>query len=191
MEKTEEKEEEGKPSMVEEALDKEIDKRIGNRFWLARSRHGRKPIFASAAMLEEACADYFKWSDDNPLIEKKPYHANGLITYANVEKMRAMTIGGLCIFIDIAHSTWREWRTREDFSTIVAEVEAIIRNQKFSGAAADMLNANIIARDLGLSDKKELSGPDGGPIETVQKLTTIEAVKAEMAKRGIPPIEEL
>ena len=33
---------------------------------------------------------------------------------------------------------------------------AVIRTQKFEGASAGLLNANIIARDLGLSDKTEL-----------------------------------
>ena len=42
-----------------------------------------------------------------------------------------------------------------------------IREQKFVGAAADFLNASIISRDLGLADKREISGPNGGPIEEV------------------------
>ena len=33
--------------------------------------------------------------------------------------------------------------------------------QKFAGAAADLLNANIIARDLGLADKQDLTNSDG------------------------------
>ncbi len=43
-------------------------------------------------------------------------------------------------------------------------VDEIIRTQKFQGASADLLNANIIARDLGLADKTELTGKDGGPV---------------------------
>ena len=34
-------------------------------------------------------------------------------------------------------------------------------NQKFMGAAADLLNANIISRDLGLADKKDHTSSDG------------------------------
>jgi len=78
-----------------------------------------------------------------------------------------MTLAGLCIFLDISMETWSEWRkSRSDLSDVLARVEAIIYQQKFTGAAAEMLNANIIARDLGLSDKNELTGKDGGPIET-------------------------
>lgn len=69
--------------------------------------------------------------------------------------MHAMTIDGLCLFLDIDDSTWQRWREDEDFYGVVAKADKIIRAQKFAGAAADLLNANIIARDLGLVDKKE------------------------------------
>ena len=78
-----------------------------------------------------------------------------------------MTLDGLQIFLDIDHTTWGDWRrNRDDLSPVTMRVEQIIRTQKFEGAAANMLNANIIARDLGLADRKEHSGKDGGPIET-------------------------
>ena len=35
---------------------------------------------------------------------------------------------------------------------VICNIETAIRNQKFTGAAANQLNANIIARDLGLKD---------------------------------------
>jgi hypothetical protein len=78
-----------------------------------------------------------------------------------------MTISGLCLFLDIAEETWSNYREREDFVGVTTRAEKIIYNQKFSGAAADLLNANIIARDLGLKEKSEteLTGKNGGPIE--------------------------
>ncbi|RCZ57579.1 DNA-packaging protein [Escherichia coli] len=36
----------------------------------------------------------------------------------------------------------------EDFCGVTTRAEDIIYDQKFSGAAADLLNANIIARDF-------------------------------------------
>jgi hypothetical protein len=87
-----------------------------------------------------------------------------MIVRDSVSKMRAMTIEFLCIFLDIAKRTWDGYTEREDFVPVTTRAEEIIRNQKFVGAAADMLNANIIARDLGLSDKSEHTGKDGGPL---------------------------
>jgi hypothetical protein len=133
----------------------------GNRFWEARSTHGRNPIFASPEDLWTAAVEYFEWVEENPLQEAKAFAYQGAVTVASLPKMRAMTISGLCIFLDIARQSWDDYRAREGFSGITARVEEVIRSQKFAGAAADLLNANIIARDLGLADKSELTGKDG------------------------------
>lgn len=139
----------------------------GNRFWEARSSHGPKPKFDNPDDLWAACVEYFEWVADNPLYEDKITSFQGVNKHEPIAKMRAMTIQGLCLFLDIDETTWRDWvARRSDLSPIISRAEAVIRQQKFSGAAADLLNANIIARDLGLADKSELTGRDGGPVET-------------------------
>ncbi|ELL1837521.1 hypothetical protein Q6O31_001293 [Salmonella enterica] len=81
-----------------------------------------------------------------------------------IAKMRAMTITGLTLFLDVTLETWRTYRMREDLSEVVTRAEQIIYDQKFSGAAADLLNANIIARDLGLKEQSQVEDvtPDKG-----------------------------
>ncbi|RWI60261.1 MAG: DNA-packaging protein [Mesorhizobium sp.] len=137
---------------------------VGNKFWEARSSHGRAPIFATPDDLFAACCEYFEWVEANPLYEAKPFAYQGEVKIEQIAKMRAMTIMGLCIFLDISRATWDNYRQRQDFLAITTRVEDIIREQKFTGAAAELLNANIIARDLGLADKTELTGKDGSPL---------------------------
>lgn len=149
----------------------------GNRAWEARSSHGRNPIFASPDDLWDAVVQYFQWVDDNPLYEEKVFNGKDGIVRASIAKMRAMTISGLCIFLDIGRRTWDEYRERPDFLPVVTRAEEIIRDQKFSGAAADLLNANIIARDLGLADKTDLTSSDG---TMTPKPTTIEFVSPQV-----------
>jgi len=139
---------------------------LGNQFWKARSSHGRKPIFASPNDLWTACVEYFEWVEDNPLYEAKAFSYQGETKIESIPKMRAMTIDGLCLFLDIGIQTWHDYKGREDFTEVTSRAENVIRSQKFAGAAADLLNANIIARDLGLADRSELTGKDGGPIKT-------------------------
>ena len=127
----------------------------GNKFWLARSSHGRNPIFSNPEQLRNACYEYFQWVEDNPLYEEKIFHSQGIITKDTITKMRAMTIGGLRIFLGICEQTWVNYKNNPDFLGVVKEVEEIIYNQKFTGAAADLLNPNIIARELGLADKQQ------------------------------------
>lgn len=131
----------------------------GNRFWEARSSAGPKPKFEDGDKLWAACVEYFNWVADNPLYADQLVTFQGTATHEPVAKMRAMTIGGLCLFLDVEHRTWRLWRDeRPDLLPVITRAEAVIYQQKFTGAAADLLNPNIIARDLGLADKKELSG---------------------------------
>ena len=140
----------------------------GNRFWEARSSAGQKPLFANGEALWKVCVEYFTWVEANPLWEDHLVTFQGMATHEPVAKMRAMTLAGLCHFLDIDQRTWALWRaSRADLIPVITRAEAVIYEQKFSGAAADLLNANIISRDLGLADKSELTGKDGGPIETV------------------------
>lgn len=131
------------------------DKRLGNQFWKARAKHGRDKIFSTPECLWASCVEYFQWVEDNPLLEQKIFHANGQITKDTVSKMRAMTLTGLRLFLDIDHKTWLNYKELDDFFPVITRAEEIIYEQKFTGAAADMLNPNIIARDLGLADKKD------------------------------------
>lgn len=133
----------------------------GNQFWKARSKSGRDKIFKTPKALRAAAEEYFKWVDENPLWEDRVAQYQGEPVSLPVAKMRAMTITGFCRFVHIDHETWSLYRERKDFIGITREIDGIIRDQKFAGAAADLLNANIIARDLGLADKKQLSGADG------------------------------
>lgn len=151
----------------------------GNEFWKQRSRHGVKPTFPEgpegAAKLQEACEDYFEWAARTPLKEDKVFAYEGATYHDEVDKLQAFTIIGLCLFIDVSTSTWREWRqSRPDLSAVIAWAEDVIRHQKFNAAAAGLLNANIISRDLGLADKTEISGPGGGPVQSITKEMTAE-----------------
>lgn len=139
----------------------------GNRFWEVRSSHGRKPKFDDPQKLWEACAEYFEWVEDNPLWEYKVAQFQGVPVDMQIPKMRPMTLSGLCIFLDICQDTWANYRKTQDLIGVTKAVEEVIYNQKFSGAAADLLNANIIARDLGLKDesKHEHTGKDGEKLE--------------------------
>ena len=131
---------------------------IGNKFWEARSSHGRAPIFKTPDDLWSACLEYFDWVEANPLYEAQAFAYQGNVKVESLPKMRAMTISGLCIFLDISVRTWADYRNREDYLPVTTRAEEIIRQQKFQGAAADLLNPNIIARDLGLAEKSEHSG---------------------------------
>lgn len=137
----------------------------GNKFWKVRSSHGRDKIFATPEIMWNAACEYFEWVENNPLMETKSYSFQGQPFQDEVPKMRAMTMEGLCLFLHVNTRYFAQFEgsldldTKEgkDFSTIISEIKETMKNQKFIGAAADLLNANIISRDLGLADKKDIN----------------------------------
>ena len=173
-----------KSKAVERSEEEKQNAMYGNSFWMARSTHGRKPIFKSPAQLWDGCLQYFEWVEENPLQEQKAFHAAGHITKTNINKMRAMTIQGLCIFLGISEDTWSNYKKKnKDFLGICEEVGNIIYQQKLTGASADLLNASIIARHLGLKDHTDVSSEDGSM--SPSKEISDEELKKELAKYGI------
>jgi hypothetical protein len=130
----------------------------GNEFWKFRSKHGRDKLFETPEILWEEACKYFQWCEDNPLYERKAFMHKGKIITDDLPKMRAMTLSGLCFYLNCNDAYFRTFKAQlpkdeKDFNTVIERIEKTIYNQKFQGAAADLLNANIIARDLGLSDR--------------------------------------
>jgi hypothetical protein len=136
----------------------------GNNYWQFRNKHGRDFIYTPEFLWDEFI-DYSNWLEECPLYEIKVFCFKGEVTKVNVPKMRAMTLSGFCLFADIALNTFKNYRDIEDFLTVTHAIDEAIKSQKFEGAAAELLNPNIIARDLGLTDKKELSGVGGKDLE--------------------------
>lgn len=156
----------------------------GNQFWKLRSKHGRDKLFTTPELLWEAACEYFEWIDNNPLIEID--YVGKDATQVEKPHTRPYTLEGLAMYLDASTSYWREFRILcndkglKDFLTVITRIEEIIRRQKFEGAACGFYNANIIARDLGLSDKKDLTSSDG----TMTPKPTI-LVNSEATKKGL------
>jgi len=144
----------------------------GNQFWKARAKHGRDKIFSTPNQLWNAACEYFQWAEDNPL--QKAIIYQGVVT-GQEDLLRAMTISGLCIFLSVNNDYLTDFKDNldldekqgKDFSRVIKNIYEIIKTQKFEGASAGLLNPNIIARDLGLTDKKELSGSVENPLTLV------------------------
>lgn len=158
----------------------------GNQFWKLRSAHGRKPMFESPEALWEACCEYFQWVVDTPMQEERVFVSDGTVIRAQVPKMRAMTVQGLCLHLGVSQQTWYEWEKDEGFSEIASRARRVIYVQKFEGAAAGLLNANIIARELGLKEASshEHSGPNGGPLREIRRVIISPSMSADEAAQA-------
>jgi len=123
--------------------------------WNRISSHGKRPAFPTPDDLWNAACEYFEYIDQHPLYEAKSYSYQGDVHQDSLAKMRAMTLDGLQLFLHITQTTWYNYKKKDDFKDTTGRIEQVIRSQKFEGAAAGLLNPNIIARDLGLVDSTE------------------------------------
>jgi len=152
----------------------------GNKLWQRAykdgvSTSGRPELYTDPKKLWADCCEYFDWVEKNPLIEQRPFAFQGHITYADVEKMQAMTKGGLCIFLGIHHTTWMAWGAEgHKLRDVVLMVNEVILHQKITGAAADLLNPVIISREVGLADKQDHQSSDGSMTPTVITRTIVD-----------------
>ncbi len=135
----------------------------GNQFWKLRSKHGRDRIFATPDLMLNAAYEYFQWCENNPLIEVD--YRGSKLERVQLPKMRAFTIEGLTMYLGVNKVYFNHFEDEcksksdelsKDFCKVITHVREIIYRQKFEGSAAGFLNPNIIARDLGLSEKSAI-----------------------------------
>lgn len=127
----------------------------GNKYWEKREKHGRNKKYTPEELWNKAC-EYFQWIDDNPW-EKVDFVRGGEMagTKVHLPTSRPYLITGFCVFADIDVKTFDAYGKQEDFLPVHTRIRDIIYTQKFEGAAVGAFNANLIARDLGLTDKQE------------------------------------
>lgn len=136
----------------------------GNQFWKLRSKHGRDKIFESPEIMLEACYEYFDHQSKQKW-EKTDYKGKEVLE-VKIPTSSPFTLTGLCLFLGINTKYFTDFEKNldtknnkidKDFSEVITHVREVIYTQKFEGAVIGAYNANIIARDLGLIDKKDIT----------------------------------
>jgi len=132
----------------------------GNQFWKLASKHGREKLFKTPVLLWKAATEYFTWCEANPLIEQDFRGKDAFEVHLN--HPRPFTIQGICHYLNCNVGYFNDFensikakkdKRSKDFSGIITHIKEIIYRQKYEHAATGFFNANIIARDLGLSEK--------------------------------------
>lgn len=121
----------------------------GNKFWLARSKHGRNPKFSDPEKLWDACCEYFEWVEKHPLWETKAFSFQGTITKARLPKMRAMTLSGLFLFLDIDRKTWEAYAKKKIYSRSLREWKTSSMSRNFPALPLICLMPTSLPASLG------------------------------------------
>lgn len=128
---------------------------LNNEFWKMRAKHGRDKLFTTPELLWCAAQEYFQWCQDNPIVAQDN---KGTKNVNEVKFIRPFTLKGFCIFCDASENWFKEFRSGldkekdKDFFAVIHKIEDIVYTQKLEGAIIGIYNANIVARDLSLSE---------------------------------------
>ena len=143
----------------------------GEPLWKRIPDFSNPPIFENPRDLLDRCVAYFQWVLDNPLYDHQPKVVDKTLEVIEVPRMRPMSGIALSLHAGFASGSWMVWRRdRPDLLPVILWAEDIIRTQKFEGAVGGFMNANLIARDLGLSEK----------VESTSTVVTIQGRDAEL-----------
>jgi hypothetical protein len=131
-----------------------------NQFWKIRSKHGRDKLFATPELMLEAAKEYFEWCDENPWVSKETTQSEKSTYFKEKPTTRPYTLSGLCIYLGCSESYFRTFKSKntegsEDFLTVIAIIEDIIKTQQYEGAIVGAFKENIIARMQGLKEQTE------------------------------------
>lgn len=132
-------------------------------YWEWRKNTGRPKSIATPEILWKYACDYFQMRDESPW----PTHdviRSGDNAGKNIyiDKQEPYTWEGLddYLFEHDVISRLEDYKANKDnryaeFVDVVTRIRKIMYDQKFRGAAIGAFKENIIARDLGLTDKTE------------------------------------
>ena len=127
----------------------------GNKIWQLADpiKVGRPPLYKNPLELWNEVIRYFEWVDDNPILKTDFKGKDADIVHYDLQ--RPYTWQGLYVFLGV--KDLEHYKTKDEFSEIIAHIGNIIYSNKYDGASVGIFNPNIIARDLGLMDKTDIT----------------------------------
>jgi hypothetical protein len=119
---------------------------------------GRPPKYETPEELWEDVVKYFTYIDENPfLVESTMVGDKGTIDKTESKK-RPYTWEGLYAFLSI--ESLDRYKGKADFVGILKHIGNAMYSQKFEGASSGLFNPMIIARDLHLKDRSDVTTDD-------------------------------
>lgn len=148
-----------------------------------KAKLGRPPKYTPRELLDKF-QEYIADRQGRPIIITKETSGNNgnydTSSVTNEPHPQLLSIADFCVFLGTSRNWWNE--LTDDFLGVKDYIRTYIENFQLKGATAGIFNANIVARLLGLADKKEIQA-------TGDNMTIV--VKSEEEKKKIEGIAEL
>lgn len=143
----------------------------GNSFFLKRSTHEHQYLFESPERLIAGAIEYFEHVDANPEMVVEARVEEGIVINHPVPHKRPYTPEGLANWLHCSPKWFSNFKREQgdkpraqEFIAAIVWIENVIYNQQYTGAIVGTMNASIVARKLGLSDKLDVGGIPNEPL---------------------------
>jgi len=121
-----------------------------------------KPPRYTPEQLAEKFVEFVKWCQDNPIVVKTTTrYANGNWSEVEDKKPRLISLSAFELYAGVTDSWWAMLSKRaraEEYVRVKAEIKKLCESYQKEMASANLFNANIISRLLGLADKQQVEG---------------------------------
>lgn len=142
-----------------------------------------RPLKYKPDELLEKFQEYVTWAKEHPIpivknVKNTTTKGDSYSSDATEHKPRLVSIGGFLVFLGAVREWWDSLdrgKRGEEFSRVKSFIRNYCEDYQKEMASAEIFNANIISRLLGLADKKDITS-DG------EKLTIVVESKDEAKK---------
>lgn len=138
----------------------------GNKFWQLRTKHGRDKLFSDATTLWEEAKAYWDWCDRSPWMRPELVKYQGDAEQYEIPLGRPYSLDGLTVYLGVSGAYFRAAKknlkekieenkaTEEEIALLetIEMIETVTRTQNLEGAAVNVFNANIMARQHSLAE---------------------------------------
>jgi len=120
---------------------------------------GRDRFYSEPQEMWTDAVLYFEWasSEEASVDEHKIFNSATGPSHTNIDHARPFTIREYCLYVGISQDTWQRYKKRPEYKDVTEAIKDIIYSQKFAGAAVNIYNMQIIARDLGLVERSDVT----------------------------------
>lgn len=136
--------------------------RIGNFKELYNKKYGdianlnhRHPMTPETVF--NLAVKYFSWAEDQAIKAIETASFQGVVTENLVHKPRIFTLNGFCLYCGVTASSIQSWRASPGFSEVMAFVDSVIHEQKYQLAAANIINAGFVGKEIGIDKPAEVN----------------------------------
>lgn len=107
--------------------------------------------------LFDMAVSYFEWAEQNHLKAAETASFQGHISEGKVHKARVFTVTGLRLFCAISENRLNAYRNRDGYREVMEFIDSVIYEQKYQLAVTGIINANLIAKDLGIDKNAQVN----------------------------------